>query len=152
RALRALHFLPSVKDRNDAAELAAERAADAGMMNRGAAPQKRRQQVLLDGLQPVVGKDGKIVRRAKRARRIMYMQSERVFKRKAGYARILPIAAECGEKRGERFFALPFDHEVNVARIESGIGVERREISAPDNRHGWISAPEFLAGPNCGDH
>ena len=47
--LRRLCFLPPVENRHYAAELASIRASDAGLMNRCPPPQKRRQQIPLNG-------------------------------------------------------------------------------------------------------
>src|SRR5262245_27269831 len=74
---RRLHLL-AVVYRNDAAEIAAERTSDTGLMDRGARAKKCACDVLR-GIETMIRRPGKIVRRLQRALGGVDVQAERVF-------------------------------------------------------------------------
>src|SRR5690242_1424113 len=88
-ALRCLSFLTAIENRNYPAELAAERATDAGMVHRGAAAQESGQQVALDGPKLVIWKPRKVVRGTQRPFRIVNVKGEVVLEGKSFDARKL---------------------------------------------------------------
>ena len=141
-ALRSLSLLPAVEDGNHAAELAAERAADAGMMDACASAQKGRQQIPLQRAEAVIGQYGKIVGRAEGALGVMDVEAERVLEGEPANVRETPRASKSLEQFDDGLFALPANDEIHVAGVERGVRVEGRKVAAPNDGHLRM----FLAG------
>src|SRR4051794_14104512 len=76
RALGGLNFLAPIEDRDNAAKLAAEGTADAGVVYSGAASKEGGKQVSLDILQAVVGEFGEVVGRAQGPGGVVDMESK----------------------------------------------------------------------------
>src|SRR6266404_1395221 len=131
--LRLLSFLAPIENRDHAAELAAERTADARMVHRRAAAEESRQQVALDGPQLVIRKPREIVGRAQMTFLVVNVKAEVVLKGKTIYTRKVSCTAQCREQLQNSVFALPLHCEIDIAGIERGVGIERREISAPND-------------------
>src|SRR5580658_7666505 len=78
-SFRRFDLLPSVEDRHYAAELAAERATDAGVMHTGAAAQEGGEQVTFDGSEAMIRQPREVIRGAERTLGIVNVQAEGVL-------------------------------------------------------------------------
>ena len=80
------------------------------------------------------------------------MEPEYIFIREPAHAGELTLAAQSGQQFHEGFFALTFDGEIHVFRIQSGVRIKRREISTPNDGNFWVFPPEFATQFHCRHH
>ena len=133
---RRLHLLPVIH-RDHAAEVAAEGAADTGLVDRRARAQEGACEVL-GGVHAVVRQPGEIVRGFQRARGGVDVQAELVLEGQPADAGELARTPQFVEQFEQGLFALAFDHEIDIPGIERGLGIERCEIAAPGDGHARV--------------
>ncbi len=114
----------------------------------GRARAKKSARDVLGRVQAMIGRPGKIVRRFQRAFGGVYVQAECVFERHAADAGEVARSAQRLEQFEQRIFALALDHEIDIAGIEGRLGIERREVTAPDDGNARIL---FAKRPAHGD-
>ena len=123
-------------------------------MDRRARAQERARDVLR-GVQAMIRRPGKIVRRFQRALGGVHVQAELVLEGHAADAGKIARAAQCVEQFEQRVFALALDHEIDIPGIERRPRYRAMRSSRPTR---WERADTFretrgtpaIAWSNCG--
>ena len=143
-ARRGLHPLEARVGGDDAAEVAAVGAADARVVRRGAGAEVGGEDVVR-GIEPVIRGPWEIVRRPQPALGIVDVVPGRVLVGETADRREIPRAAQGGEQLEKRVLSLGARHEIDVGRLERGVGIERREVATPDDRDRRVARAEDAA-------
>jgi len=151
RALRTFDEFTIAVECVNTAKTAAKRAADAGVMRGSALAEKRRAQVFFDR-DAVERRPGKRVGRLHEAFGIVPVEAEDIFIGKAEDFVAGAIAAKGVDQFEKRVFALAADDVVDVARIESGVGVGGREVATPHDGQFRVALPDLAARGDGRNH
>jgi hypothetical protein len=135
----------------DTAEAAIERAADAGVMDRGAFAKERGAQVPGDW-KAMKGRPRKLVRAFHRPLRVRAMKAEGVLVAQAKDRFERTLSTQRVDKLKQSVFPLATDHIVDVPGIKRGVRIKRREVAAPDNAHMRAETAYFTRGFHGCDH
>ena len=146
QALRRVEHGLAVPHRDHAAELALVAAAERRLMDRGARAHEAGAQVRPHVGQAVVGQQRQPFGPHRRALGVVHgpavalpgeagdvLDRRRIARRIVRRGR--PGVGQVLEQIDQRRLALPAHHVVDVGRVDRRVGIERREVAAPDDRH-----------------
>src|SRR5258705_1826521 len=150
-ALRRFHALFVAVGGMDAAEAAIEGASDACVMDCGALTEVGGPEIFLDG-HAMEGMPWEFVRTLHRPFGVIAGEAEDVFIRETEDRFEGTVTSDRIEEFEDGVFALSANDVVNVFRVERGVGIDRREVAAPDDLDVGMQAADLAGGLHCCDH